>query len=380
MHLRLRLIPVLGFAALMGAPAVRAADLRITIPRRSELTPVQRLNRDGVEAVRKHQYDTAEALFYKAYLFDPSDPFTLNNLGYVSELQGQLERAQTFYKLASEQGCGAIIDMSDEKDLKGKPMSYALDTLKNLPTRVNRLNIEGLELLSEDRGFAAEPVLEQALKLDPGNAFTLNNLGAANETVGDYEEALRYYDEAARTGSTAAVVVTLQRAARGKPVSQVAAQSAQDLRRRMRNMDMSRERATMLELRGVYEVNRNEWDAAKRDFLDAYRIDPYSAFTLNDLGYVAEKDGDLETAQFFYARARNASDAGARVGLATQSIAEGQRLATVARGSTEKVNGELETYSEQRRSETGPVELTPRYGSLVPESTAPNTSTQQPQH
>lgn len=363
----------------MVAPVARCADLRITIPRRSELTPVQRLNRDGVEAIRKHKYGTAEALFYKAYLFDPSDPFTLNNLGYVSELEGQLERAQTFYKLASEQGCGAIIAVSDEKDLQGKPMTYALDTLKNLPMRVNRMNIEGLELLSEDRGFAAEAVLEQALQLDPRNPFTLNNLGAANETVGDFENALRYYDEAAETGSTAPVVITLQRSARGRPVSQVAAQSAQDLRRKMRNIDMSRERATMLELRGVYEVNRNDWDAAKRDFLDAYKIDPSSAFTLNNLGYVAEKDGDLETAQFFYARARVAGDARVRVGLATQSVAEGQRLATVARGSTEKVNGELETYSEERRSETGPVELTPRYGSLVPEATPPNSSTQPPQ-
>jgi hypothetical protein len=31
--------------------------LKITIPRRSELTPVQRLNREGVEAVKKQQYE-----------------------------------------------------------------------------------------------------------------------------------------------------------------------------------------------------------------------------------------------------------------------------------------------------------------------------------
>ena len=67
--------------------------LKINIPRRSELTPVQRLNREGVDAVGKHQYDRAEALFYKAYLYDPSDPFTLNNLGDISDLNGQLDRA-----------------------------------------------------------------------------------------------------------------------------------------------------------------------------------------------------------------------------------------------------------------------------------------------
>jgi len=99
---RLYALSVLALAVCVTAPLARAGDLRITLPRRSKLTPVQRLNREGVEAVQKRHYDKAEALFYKAYLFDPSDPFTLNNLGYISELQGQLDRAQNFYKLAAE--------------------------------------------------------------------------------------------------------------------------------------------------------------------------------------------------------------------------------------------------------------------------------------
>src|SRR5665213_4633666 len=89
-----------------------ARDIRITIPRHSELTPVQRLNREGVNAIQKHDYEKAEAVFYKAYLYDAADPFTLNNLGYVSELEGKLDRAQKFYALASEQDCNARIDLS----------------------------------------------------------------------------------------------------------------------------------------------------------------------------------------------------------------------------------------------------------------------------
>jgi Flp pilus assembly protein TadD len=372
-------ISAIGLALCIAAPACHAGDIRITIPRRSELTPVQKLNRDGVEAVQKHNFDKAEALFYKAYLFDPADPFTLNNLGYVSELQGQLERAQTFYKLAAEQGCGAIIDRSDEKSLRGKPMMYALDALRNMPMRVNRMNIQGLELLSQNRGFEAESVLEQALKLEPQNPFTLNNLGVASESVGDYEDALKYYDQAAALDSNEPIVVTLEKSWRGRPVSRMAAASAQDLRKKMRSMDMSRERASMLELRGVAEVNQNEWDAAKNDFIEAYKLDPNSAFTLNNLGYVAEKDGDLETAQFFYARARRAGDAGARIGLATQSLAEGQHLGAVAVGNTDKVAGELQVYTQDRRGETGPVELTPRYGTMTPPDSSPaNPATQPP--
>jgi Flp pilus assembly protein TadD len=366
-----------GVLVWLAVPRAQAGDLRIKIPRRSELTPVQKLNREGVNAVVSHQYEKAEALFYKAYLFDPADPFTLNNLGYVAELQGQLERAMMFYKLAAEQGCGAIIARSDNKALQGKPMTAAIDTRMNGPMRVNRMNLEGLELLSESRGFEAQMVLEQALQADPQNPFTLNNLGVASETVGDYDAALKYYDEAAALGSKEAAVITLRKAARGQSVSRIAAQSAENLRRRMRNIDVTQVRATMLEMRGVFEVNENNLSAARQDFLDAYRLDPASAFTLNNLGYVAEMDGDLETAQFFYARARKAGDADTRVGLASQAFAQGQRLGMVASDSNQKVDGELDTYSQQRRGEPGPVELTPRYGSLEPDKSAarPNGST-----
>ena len=82
--------------------------------------------------MKKNQYEKAEGLFYKAYLYDPADPFTLNNLGYVAELQGQLDRAHQYYQLATEQGCDAPISLSSMNDLKGKPMSAAYDALQDV--------------------------------------------------------------------------------------------------------------------------------------------------------------------------------------------------------------------------------------------------------
>src|SRR5690348_16682725 len=122
---------MMGVIAVMACAAFQAAwagDIRITIPRHSELTPVQKLNREGVEAVQKHDYEKAEAIFYKAYLYDPSDPFTLNNLGYISEMRGKLDDAQKFYDMAAKQGCTAVVDLSSAKKLEGKPM---LDALNN---------------------------------------------------------------------------------------------------------------------------------------------------------------------------------------------------------------------------------------------------------
>jgi Flp pilus assembly protein TadD len=339
------------------------------------MTPVQRLNREGVEAVQKRQYEKAEGLFLKAYLYDPGDPFTLNNLGYISELQGDLDRALRFYKLAAEQGSSASIDRSNAKQLEGKPIEYALNGLSDGPMRVNHINVEAVALLSENRTSEADSLLQRAVAMDPRNAFTLNNLGVARESVGDYEGALRYFDQAAQLHSSEPVVVTLDRTWRGKSVSEMAAESARRLEQRLQNTDSSQAQAALLTVRAVSATNRNDWQAARRDFLKAYSLNPNSAFSLNNLGYVSERDGDLETANFFYMKARQADDANARIGLATSSLAEGQHLEVVAADSQQKVGGELDRYRQARHAEPGNVELERRDGTPVDTNPAPPQTT-----
>jgi len=334
--------------------------LRIPIPRRSELTPVQRLNREGVEAVKKQQYEKASALFFKAYLYDPADPFTLNNLGYISELQGQLDRAHNFYTLASQQGSNANIDTSNAKELQGKPMQLALQNLQDKPMQVNRMNIDAMNLLTADRGFEAVSLLQKAQTIDPQNPFTLNNLGVAEEEVGDYDAALKYYRTVSGTRASEPVVVTVDRNFRGKAVSEMAAASARRLEDRIRNINTAETQASMLAIRGVTAINANNWSAAREDFLHAYSLDPESAFALNNRGFIAEMDGDMETAGFFYEKARRAGGSGTQVGLSTQRGTEGKSLYSVADDSQRQVDKELEKYSAERRRQTGPIELTPR--------------------
>ena len=364
-------IKVIAGIAIFAIPVsyARAGDvLTIKIPRHSELTPVQRLNREGVEAVKKMQYEKAAALFYKAYLYDPSDPFTLNNLGYILELQGELDRAHKFYTLASEQGSNADIDMSNAKQLQGKPMLAAFQSLRDVPMRVNRMNVDAMDMLEQGRGFEAVALLHQALPLDPQNPFTLNNLGVADEAIGDYDYALKSYAAAADQHSKEPVVVTLDGQWRGKPVSAMAASSQRRLEDRLRKMGEAKQNAVQLSLRGVSAANQNNWQAARKDFLDAYAVDPASAFSLNNRGFVAEMDGDLETAEFFYEKARRAGDADARVGLATHNGAEGKKLLSVAADSDQQVTGEIDRYSQERRRQTGPIELTPRGDSSAPQT------------
>jgi tetratricopeptide (TPR) repeat protein len=148
----------------------------------------------------------------------------------------------------------------------------------------------------------------------------------------------------------------------------MSAASAQRLEDRMKKMDSSEVNAVMLSFRGVSATNQNQRLAARQDFLHAYSLDPASAFSLNNRAYVAEMDGDLETAQFFYEKARRANDSNARVGLATQHAAEGKRLFTVAGDSDRQVDGELDKYSQERRKQTGPIELIPRNNAAAGEA------------
>lgn len=360
-----------------------AKDVKVTIPKRSHLTPVQRLNREGVDAVEKHNYEKAETLFYQAYLFDPADPFTLYNLGYVSELKGQLERAQKLYGLASEQATDAVIDRTSARQLEGKSMRDAFGGLKDAPMQVNRMNVEAIRLISQGRAQEALVVLQKALTIDPQNTYTLNNLGVAKEARGDYDEAMKYYMAAANSHSTEPVIVTLNRAWRGKPISEMAADSAKKLSERMQNAATAQAQAALLTVQGVSATNHNDWPTARQDFMKAYSLNPYSAFSLNNIGYLAERDGDLETAEFFYERARQAEDARAKVGLATRQSAEGMRIFAVASDSDQKVDDKITAENAVRRQHPGPVELKHRDNTPVIEpppqpSPAPGPASQAP--
>src|SRR5215813_12179242 len=124
--------------------AAHAGDIRIPLPKGSKTTPVQELNRQGVEALRKNQFEKARDLFYKAYLFDPDDPFTLNNLGYISELEGQVDRAQKFYELAGQGASEAVVDRASTKAFEGKTVAQVANAVEDNTMQVNRQNVQAI--------------------------------------------------------------------------------------------------------------------------------------------------------------------------------------------------------------------------------------------
>lgn len=358
-------------AGLFAGMAMGEAQLRIPIPKRDKATPVQKLNRDGVKYIQKHNYNKAKEAFYHAYLLDPEDPFTLNNLGYVSELQGDVDRAERYYELARRNASEAVVDKSNEKQARGKSFAEVVRGVQSNELAVNRYNVEAIRLLSHSRPIEAENVLQKALALAPNNAYTLNNLGYAKESEGEWKDALRYYQQAASLNSEEPVIVAINQRWRGRPISKVAGENARAMQNRLNRRESDEEQVARLNLRGVTAINRNDVQTARSFFEQAYKVDPEDAFTLNNMGYVSELNGDRETADQFYAKARTARDAESRVTLSTHRNMQGMKLGVVADVNDQKVQNRIETAAEARRREGGPIQLKLRNGGVVNEPETP---------
>ncbi len=355
------------------ASSANANDIRVSIPKQSKPTPVQKLNQEGVKEVQKHNYKKAKSTFYKAYLLDPNDPFTLNNLGYIAELEGQADRAQRYYSLAQEQGSDALVYKSTEKAAIGQPVGKIAGTAADTKMQVNRINVYAIGLLQKDQAPQADLALQKALKLDPTNPFTLNNLGFAREKEGELEDAYKFYTQSADQNSDTPIVVTMRQSWRGKGISSIAASNAKKVQNLMDHEQSVGAKVARLDTRGVAAINRNDYKLARGYFEQAYKLDPKNAFALNNMGYLAELDGDRETADFYYDKAREADQSSMKVAYASRKDVEGMKLSSVAGDSDDAVNKATEEAANLRRAEGGPVVLRYRDNQPVMEPAVPPT-------
>jgi Flp pilus assembly protein TadD len=362
----------LTLAILLAVAPAQAADLHVKIPKHSKATPVQQLNQEGVKALENNDIAHAKRAFYRAYLLDPDDPFTLNNLGYVAELDGELEKAQKFYDLSAASGSNAAIAFSSNPQLEGKEVSRVAGSALSASMQVNRLNIAAMGLLLKDRAPEAEITLRKALAIDPKNPFTMNNLGFALEKEGELEQAVRCYTMAAASGSDEKVVVAFNRSWRGREITEVASINERAARRELSAEGSTEAKVTRLNLRGVSALNRNQPVLARTYFQQAYKLDPGNAFSLNNMGYLAEVEGDRESADEYYAKARAADRSSARVTLATRKDLEGQKLAWVADENHQSVEQAQEKQLAAIRAQGfPPLPLRTRDKTIVREPATP---------
>jgi Flp pilus assembly protein TadD len=353
-------IGLLALQLVVSAGQGVAGDLHVNIPQRAIATPAQKLNRDGVAALKRGHQEKAKRLFYRAYLLDPEDPFTLNNLGYIAELEGDANRALRYYALAARDRTEAVIDQSSLASLKGKPLSDAFQQVQIADQEVSKINERAIVLLQKGQVFEARNLLKSSLPSHPQDPFLLNNLGYTMEAIGDLDSALRYYSAAASVHSQQPVVVTPRLKWRGRPISEVAAGNAAAVNELISHGEDAEAAAARLNLRGVAALNDNNPEGARGFFLQAYRKDPQNAFTLNNLGYLAELAGDRESAEMYYDAARAGGDANARVNYATRTDAEGRKIDQLAGDNQLDVEATLKAIQEVKRRARKPIELKQR--------------------
>ncbi len=359
---------LLGMAMVSFASGL---DLRISLPKGSRSTPVQQLNRDGVNQLKHGHVKKAKERFVKAYLLDPDDPFTLNNLGYIAELEGDVDRALKYYQLAANNSTEAVIDDASRKGLKGQAVSMAFQSAKTSEYPGNRANFQALTLLEKGRVFEAEMVLKKAIGTDPKNPFLLDSLGYVMESEGDLQSALQYYSEAADQHSEERVLLTPLKKWRGKTISEIAARNADTVRDALTKGEDVDTQVTRLNLRGVSALNHNDSNDAQKFFADAYRLDPKNAFTLNNMGYIDELNGDRETAEMYYEAARSARQANERVTYATRADAEGRKVGPLAESNQDAVDSTLRAIQQSKRRARKPIQLMVRENAAAPAANEP---------
>jgi Flp pilus assembly protein TadD len=351
------ILSLLAMQFLAGPDPAFAGDLKIPLPQRGVSTPSQNLNREGVAQLKRGHEAKAKQLFYRAYLLDPDDPFTLNNLGYVAELEGEADRALRYYALAARNHTDAVIAESSEAALKGKPLNQAFRQVEDSDQEMSKINERAIVLAQQGHVFEARNLLQSALPRHPHDPFLLNNLGYALESVGDLEGALRCYSAAASLHSTKRVVVTPRAKWRGRPISEVAAGNAAAVSEQIARGEGVEAATARLNLRGVAALNDNHPLVAREFFLQAYQRDAQNAFTLNNLGYIAELAGDRESAEMYYEAARSGRDAEARVSYATRGDAEGRKIDNLAGDNQSDVEATLKAVQEAKRRAQRPIEL-----------------------
>jgi tetratricopeptide (TPR) repeat protein len=135
------------------------------------------------------------------------------------------------------------------------------------------------------------------------------------------------------------------------------------------------EQVARLNLRGVSAINRNDRANAYKFFVQAYKLDPYDAFTLNNMGYVAELNGDRETAQDFYRRAQRADHRNDRVTYSSRLDMQGRKMVDVAQVNDDTIDSRIQQLAEMRRRRgAGPIQLKRRDNTPVTEPETPPAS------
>jgi len=185
------------------------------------------------------------------------------------------------------------------------------------------------ELLNANQNARATPLLEQALRLDPGNPVGRATLAMALERNGQLDRAVEVYQDAIKRGISTDIIysrlgllyVRLHKLDKALDAmltaNQINPTDLDNLRNLasaellMGNLDEAQRSFKAITLQndhdsgaytglGLVAMQRADGDAARRDFEKAIELDPSAADPLLNLGAVYQKAGDKPMALRYY--------------------------------------------------------------------------------
>jgi Flp pilus assembly protein TadD len=209
---------------------------------------VNELNVEALNMLSKDRAPEADMLLTRSLTMDPKNAFTLNNLGFAKEKEGEYDQALDFYSQAANLHSNKPIIVTANRDWRGKPISdVASNNAANVRKLIRRserdpnfkvatLNLRGVSALNRNDRASARKFFQQAYDLDKSNAFTLNNMGYLAELEGDRETAQFYYDkaQAARQAQNRVEIAT-RKSAEGQRLSTVADVSESSVEKEIAN-------------------------------------------------------------------------------------------------------------------------------------------------
>lgn len=97
-------------------------------------TPTQRLLFAAMDSLKKGDTAQYKELVHRAYVYNPDDPFVINNMGIAAEMDGNLAQARAFYSLAiTRAGSLKVVVVTSDSKFGGKLLrEMAKDNLNRI--------------------------------------------------------------------------------------------------------------------------------------------------------------------------------------------------------------------------------------------------------
>ena len=80
------------------------------------------LTRDAVLAYRTGDVDKFKSNMKEAHEIDPEDPYVLNNMGFIYEMEGKKAEALSHYKEAAQKAGNRTVDVSQVREQEGRQL------------------------------------------------------------------------------------------------------------------------------------------------------------------------------------------------------------------------------------------------------------------